>query len=483
MTLLQKIDLNEVNYALCRKDYGFYVDYVHKGRYVHGKFTRFLCKAVQEFIETETGNAYDILLLSVPPQHSKSMTITETLPSWVMGKYPTWRIIEASYNSDFAKRFTKRNAEKIDQFGKQIFGIQIGSTSTADEFELSNKIGKFISRGIMGGITGEPAELVIIDDPVKNREEADSPNQREKIFDEWMNSIKSRFQVGTKIIVIMTRWHEQDLYGKLLETEKNVTRLNFPIECETETDVLGRKRGDLLFPEQPVGKDRKWWDDFKRSYITANGSRALYSLYYGRPSAQEGGLFKRDWIVNNLYDELPSYAYKFISVDATFKDSKKSDFVSIQVWIKTGVHYYLVDRKKRIMGFVDTVKEIEELISKHGDYNALFIEDKANGSAIIDVLKRKYRSVIPVQTDGGKEARANAVSPMAEAGLIHLRRLHDGDMVEELCSFPNSDHDDDVDAMTQGINKTKDIVAQMPEKKKFRDYTDEANDVLGFTGD
>lgn len=476
------IDLNQVNYALCRKDYGFYVEYVHKGRYQHGKFTKYLCKTVQDFIETKTGNAYDILLLSVPPQHSKSMTITETLPSWVLGKHPEWRIIEASYNSDFAKRFTKRNSEKIEEFGKKIFGVGIGGTNAADEFVLDNKIGRFISRGILGGITGEPAELVIIDDPVKNREEADSPNQREKVFDEWLNSVKSRLQAGAKIIVIMTRWHEQDLYGKLLETEKNVTRLNFPVVCEDDIDVLGRKRGDLLFPEPPVNKDKLWWEDFSRSYMTSEGSRALYSLYYGRPSSQEGGLFKRSWFTDNLYTELPRYAYKFISVDATFKDGKKSDFVAIQVWVKVGVHYYLTHRTKRIMGFVDTLKEIEDILRSNQDYNALYVEDKANGSAIIDVLKRKYRSVIPVQTEGGKEARANAISPMVEAGLVHLRSC-DGEMIEELCMFPNSDNDDEVDAMTQGLNKTKDITAMLPEPKKVRDYIDEANNVLDFTGD
>lgn len=471
-------NLNDVQRALCRKSYSYYVEYVHDD-YTHGKFTRFLCDTVQTFIEEKTGHAYDILLLSVPPQHGKSMTITETLPSWCMGHHPNWRVIEASYNSDFAKRFTHRNAEKVRKYGKDIFGIEISGTDAAEEFTLSNGVGRFISRGLLAGITGEPAELVIIDDPIKNNEEAMSQTIREKIFENWLTAVKSRLQPGAKVIVIQTRWHKDDLYGKLLATEKNVKRINFPVVCEVESDEIGRRLGDTLCPE--IGRGKEWWNDFKQSYLTTQGSRALNALYYGRPSDVEGGLFKRSWF--RIYTTPPAIAYKAITIDATFKGSSTSDYVAIQVWGKTGNNYYLLDRIKRIMGFVDTLKVIDEIILLHQDYNAIYIEDKANGSAIIDVLSRKYRAVIPVNPEGGKEARASAIAPMVEAGQIHVRE-QDADLIDECCDFPFAEHDDQVDAMSQLLNKTRSLLALLPEPKNryIREWEDEANDVVSFTG-
>ena len=468
---------NEVMSELSKRSFVEYVEFVHDGRYIHGSFTRYLANEVQTFIEQDTGNAYDILCLSVPPQHSKSTTITETLPSWILGKNPDSRVILVSYNEDFAKLFLRRNHEKIERYGNNIFGLKIGTVDTAEEFNVDGRYGSIISRGFMSGITGRPAEYVIIDDPIKNREQADSPTMRSKLYDEWLNSIKTRLAPRAKVIVIQTRWHQQDLIGLMLENEPNVRYINFPIVCEKPKDELGRRQGDTLFAE--IGKDKKWWEDFRQSYQNSNGSRALNALYYGRPSNEEGGIFKRSWF--KYYDVLPkTLGYKVISVDATFKDSKNSDYVAIQVWGKIGQDIYLIEKVKRIMGFVDTIDEINKVLMRNMDYDALYIEDKANGSAIIDVLKRKYRAVIPVQTDGGKEARASAVAPILEAGNVYIKQEHSS-LVDESCDFPNSNHDDEVDAMTQALNKLRNIVSEVIIKDEDEwSYDDQVNDVLDF---
>lgn len=180
-----------------------------------------IAERVQSFIERDTGHAYDILIIETPPQHGKSMTVTETLPSWYMGADPEAGVIIASYDSDFAERFCRRNKEKIRALGEELFGIRIGKVNRAEEFELEAHRGRFISRGIMAGITGNPASLIIIDDPVKNRMEADSETYRDRLWEEWQNSIKSRLCAGGKVIVIMTPWHEDDLAGRMLSLEKN----------------------------------------------------------------------------------------------------------------------------------------------------------------------------------------------------------------------------------------------------------------------
>ena len=186
-------------------DYAAYCSYVHRGMWTPSRFHKYLCYTVQGFLEEKTGHALDILIISTPPQHGKSITITETLPSWYLGRNPTHRVIEISYNEDFAQKFGRRNRFKIKEFG-EIFGIETAKSPDSNtEFELSNNIGGMISRGVLSGVTGNPANLMIIDDPIKTREEADSETTRDKIWDEWLNSFRSRLAPGAKVILIMTR--------------------------------------------------------------------------------------------------------------------------------------------------------------------------------------------------------------------------------------------------------------------------------------
>ena len=127
---------------LARRSYREYLAYAHDGTWIRTRMSSFIADEVQKFIEADTGHAYDILVVNCPPQHGKSMTISESLPSWVLGKYPEKNIIVASYDSDFAERFCKKNKMKIRSVGKKLFGIEIGSIDRAAEFELSNGIGR-----------------------------------------------------------------------------------------------------------------------------------------------------------------------------------------------------------------------------------------------------------------------------------------------------------------------------------------------------
>lgn len=472
------LDYDKIMQELSKIDYGEYVEYVHNDNYKHGKFTRYLCNVVQEFIETPTERAYEILILSTPPQHSKSMTITETLPSWYLGNNPKHRVIEASYNDDFAKKFIRKNREKIEQYGKDIFDIEMGTPNTSNEFVLSNTIGGMQSRGIKSGITGNPAELVIIDDPVKNAQEAYSETSRDSTYQEWESSIKSRLAAGAKIILIMTRWHKDDLAGRIIANETNVKVLNFPVECIVDEDELGRKRGDPLFPE--LGKDKTWLEDFKKSYQTKEGSKSWNSLFMGKPTSEQGEIIKREWF--RYYTTLPKMYFTAITVDATFKDTPDADRVSIQVWGKVNNRYYLLHRNTKIMGFVTTLKAITDVIKLYPNYNAIYVEDKANGSAIIDVLGRKFNGVVPIQPEGGKIARVHAVQPMFEAGNIYIHKDQDREFEDELVEFPYGEYDDDVDACSQLLNKTKNYVAEAPTVPDIDDVDiyDQINDLISY---
>lgn len=454
--------LSDLNYLrrerarreLARKSYKRYLYYVHGDSWKRTRMSDFLADTVQTFVESNTGNAYDILLIETPPQHGKSLTITETFPSWYLGRYPKNRVIEASYNDDTAKKFGRKNMQKVEQFGGALFGLKPGAIWTTNEFELSNGWGRMLSAGIKAGITGNPANLLIIDDPIKNREDADSENNREKIWNEWQNTLKSRLQANAKVIIIMTPWHEDDLAARVLKNEKNVTLIRLPIEAE-ELDLLGRGVGESLCPE--LGKDNKWLEQFKQSYLDdpANGGlRAWQALYQCSPRVEGGNIVHRDWWKYYDKKDFNSFGTTVISVDAAFKDDKTNDFVAIQVWSKLGNNYYGRYGLNKHLDFPATVQAIRLLKRLFPEVQYILIEDKANGSAIIQTLRHEFVGVIGINPKGGKVSRVNAVAPAIESGNIWLPKdeLWAQELVDQFSQFPAAEHDDAVDATSQALN-------------------------------
>ena len=436
---------------MARRSYKRYLYYVHAPSWKRTRMSDFLADTVQWFVEEDTGHPYDVLLIETPPQHGKSMTITESFPSWYLGKYPKNRVIEASYNEDTAKRFGRKNIEKLEMFGESLFGVKKGSIWTNTEFEFDNGWGRMISRGIMSGITGNPANLMIIDDPIKNREEADSATYREKLWGEWFNTLKSRLAAGAKVIVIMTPWHEDDLAARLLATEPNVTLVRLPVEAE-EQDLLGRRVGDSLAPE--LGKDNAWLQQFKHSYVSdprKGGLRAWQALFQCSPRVEGGNLIRREWWKYYNPKDFNWFGTTVISVDAAFKDKESNDFVAIQVWGKRDLNYYLRYSMNKHMDFPATVATLRLLRQLFPDTTYILIEDKANGSAIIQTLQHEFIGVVGITPKGGKVARVNAISPAIESGHVFLPEgeLWTEEFIDQFTAFPAGAHDDMVDAASQ----------------------------------
>lgn len=441
-------------------NYRFYCYHAHNhGRnkddllWFPSKFHRYLCDKAQEFIEKPTKKAYEILILNTPPQHGKSTTITATLPSWYLMRNPDNKVIAVSYGDSLAQRFGKQNLDKVREYGK-IFGVKLDKKkANAQEFRIEGRTGVMISAGYGSGLTGNPADLIVIDDPVKNRVEADSETDRNKKWSDYIDSIETRISAGGKIILIMTRWHEDDLAGRLMEHYRDrTTVINLPCEAE-ENDPLGRKPGDALCPE--IGKDNEWLKDFKSTHMTEEGLRSWNALYQGRPSAREGNMLKREWWQYYDYSDYENGNLKLdtmmLSVDATFKDHEKNDYVAIQVWGKRDNRCYLIESVNQHLDFPETLKKIQILKMRYPKVGAVLIEDKANGSAIIQMLRKEIMGVIPVEPKGGKESRVEAIAFAVEAGNIYLPRDKNftWEFVDQCAAFPNGKHDDIVDAMSQ----------------------------------
>lgn len=471
---VKELDLLNAELAyreLARRSYAEYLAYVHGPTWKRTKMSQHIAEEVQYFLELNTGHAYDILLIETPPQHGKSTTVTETLPSWFFGKHPEARVIIASYDSEFAERFCRRNEEKIKAYGGNLFGLTL-NVERATEFELTNGKGRLISRGLLSGITGNPADLIIVDDPVKNRQEADSPTYRKRVWDEWQNTLKSRLAAGGKVIVIMTPWHEDDFAARLQANEPNVTLLRLPVEAEAD-DPLGRPVGAPLCPE--LGKGAQWLTEFRTSYLAdpEGGARAWAALYQCKPRVEGGNIIRREWW--KFYDPalIRSFGTEIISVDAAFKDGDDNDFVAITVWGKRGQDCYLRYCLNQHLDFPGTVAAIRRLRALYPNAKTVVIEDKANGSAVIQTLQREMFCV-PVNPLGGKVARVNAVAPAIESGHVYLP---DGapwvsGFVDQFTAFPACAHDDMVDSTTQALQRllfmTGDVAAPEPTEYEQR---------------
>lgn len=449
---------------LARRHYRDYVEYVHHGHYTHFRHTELVCETLQRIADGEQLS----VLIEMPPRHGKSMTVSESFPSYYLGRNPDKRVIAAAYSDGLAKKFGRLNRNKFSEFSHELFEVQLSDANAATkDWGVQDRRGGMIATGIGGSITGQGADLMIIDDPIKNMKEASSQTIRDNIWDEWEATLSTRLHDGASLIVIMTRWHEDDLIGRLLvRSPRKWIRLRLPAIAEDEEDLLGREIGEPLCPE--LGYDEHWAEEKKEEV----GSRTWGALYQQRPSPAGGNIFKREWIKYyvrtaeqkrewGLSEEiavLPTHFDKMAqSWDCTFKDSETSDFVAGGVWGRKKAQYFLFDIDHRRMGFADTMKAIRAMSDKWPNARSKYIEDKANGTAIIEMLKDEISGIVPVNPDGGKEARANAVSPLFEAGNVYLPHPNMcpwvEELIEELVSFPNAAHDDLVDMTTQALNQ------------------------------
>lgn len=454
----RQVLMEEARRELARRTMGDFVLYVDDN-YQMNWHHRLLCDYLDKLACKEIRR----LMVFMPPRHGKSELVSRKFPAYLLGRNPDTSIISCSYSADLASRMNRDVQRLIDSekysllfpeshlFGKNIRSTAKGSfLRNSDIFEIVNHRGTYRSSGVGGGITGMGGEYIIIDDPVKNREDADSATMREKVYDWYTSTLYTRLEKDGCILLTLTRWHEDDLAGKLLKAAQEGadqwTILELPAVCEYPPKPYDvRQEGEALW---------KWKYDeeaLEKMKVTV-GSRDWAALYQQHPTPGEGGTFKREWW--NYYKVLPNGLYDFVqSWDCTFKDAQSSDYVVGQVWARKGSSRYLLDQVRGRMSFTETLRAIRSLSAKWPQAIRKLVEDKANGTAVIDVLRKEIPGLIPVEPEGGKIVRANAVTAVAEAGNIYLPDpsiapwVHD--FVEEHAVFPNGANDDQVDAQTQ----------------------------------
>lgn len=411
------------------------------------------------------------LIISMPPQEGKSQRASRRFPLWALVQNPDLRIAIASYEHGVARRWGRAIRDDITTHSAML-GLSVRSDLSAQhEWQLTDHEGGVYSTGVGGALTGRPVDLAIIDDPIKDREQANSEVYRERVWSWWTDVMATRLAPGAPVVLILTRWHHDDLAGRLLAAEDGHLWkvINIPAECDDEEkDPLRRKIGEFM--ESARRRTSKQW----RAIKIRSGSFTWASLYQGKPTPDKGNLFPLDgwkryehplWVVRengahiipNLH--LDDDAEMVQSWDFTFKDTKSSDYVVGQVWMRKGPDAYLLYQVRKKAGFAESVQMIKDVTAMWPQAIAKLVEDKANGPAIINALHRQIGGMIPVEPEGSKYARASAITPFRESGNIWLPDpvACDApwitDLTEEARLFPQGANDDTVDAMSQAVHR------------------------------
>lgn len=425
---------------------------------------RRLCEALDLFSK----RVIKRLMVFMPPRHGKSELVSRCLPAYLLGREPDSSIIATSYSSSLASRMN-RDVQRImdtpsyaDVFPLSRLSdknVVAGAPGTwlrnATIFEVVGRRGSYRCSGVGGGITGMGADFGLIDDPIKNQEEAYSTNFRDRLWDWYISTFYTRLESEDSCILLtLTRWHEDDLAGRLLKQMKEDPDADqwhvvaFPAVCESEDNEQDpREIGDALWPGR-----------FPLEILEKNKANGMYfwnALFQQRPAPIEGSIVQRSWVKH--YRHLPDDCREWIqSWDLTFKETRKGSFVCGQVWCRKRGEFFLVDQVHERLDFPGTIGAIRGMVEKYPQCRAVLVEDKANGPAVIAALRREVSGIIPVEAKESKEARLHSVTPLLEAGNVYFpdERWVD-DLVEELVAFPNGAYNDQVDALSQALNRYK----------------------------
>ena len=438
-----------------------------------------ICDTLDQFLRDVEAQKSPRLIICQPPRSGKSEIVSRRFPAYALGKNPDLQIIATSYSSDLVSRFN-RDVQRIidDDIYREIFpsttlnGRNVKTDTrasyirTSDLFEVVGHKGSYRSTGVGGGITGQGADILIIDDPIKDRAEANSPTIREKLWDWYTSTAYTRLSPGGGVIVMATRWHTDDLIGRLIQKMQEGSGDDFNVityPAIAEHDEPHRKAGEALHPER---YDLEQLNAIRQTI----GPQDWSALYQQRPVPEGGAVFKIDafkrWNSTNLP---PTFDQILGSWDMTFKDSKSSDYVVGQVWGRKGVDLYLLDLFRGQWDFTKTLEMFALMTAKYPRTHRWLIEDKANGSAIISVLKKQIHGITPITPTESKLERAYAVTPLIEAGNVYIPESATwlANFEDELLNFPAGAHDDQVDSMTQALNFARQhTVSTIPESNR-----------------
>ena len=426
------------------------------------KFYKFHATVIEQLQRVIDGKC-NRLILQVPPRHGKSLLASQLLPAAYLLAHPDRYVGISSYSAELAEGFSR----KAREFFKDGGGLLDPNSKAVNAWGTEGGGGLWAA-GVGGAVTGRSGHLLIIDDPVKNREDAESARMMDKLNDWYTSTLYTRLEphVGA-IVVIQTRWSENDMIGQLLENEHNVSEKGRENWTIVDLPALYEDAGDRppLPPHCPAISDwrenigealcpQRYDTDALERIREAVGSRDFASLYQQRPAPEGGNMFSPDWW--QFYDwdtPLPTFQRVILSVDCTFTDTKKSDYVVGTVVGQAGSQFYVLDLVREKLDVVGTMAMIARMYKRH-QLNGTVIELAASGYAVYQMMQKKVPGLIGFKPEKSKVSRASGIVPLVEAGNIYLPASATWleSFINEFSLFPASKNDDMVDSLTMAVN-------------------------------
>ena len=464
-TAMRLLELErELHKRDARMRFPVFLDYTTPS-YERQWFHTLIADRCQRLLEGTLGT--DRLMLFVPPQHGKSEIVSRKFPAWALGINPLLKIVGSSYSADLAEQFSRSIQRTIDssEYGEVFPNTYLnnqrvttdknrGWVRKVDMFETVGFGGFYKAVGVGGSLTGTPADLGIIDDPVKDALEAGSQTYRDRIWDWYTDVFLTRLHNNSKQILIMTRWHEDDLAGRLLEKEpEKWTVVSIPAIRE-----------DMSFAEDPRQIGEALWEDrhslSRLLDVEKRSPRTFAALYQQRPTIAGGNIIKREWLkhikaadFNRIYDGEPIVFF----LDTAYTDKTDNDPSGIIATCKIGNDLYVTHAHKVLLKFPDLIRFIPSYVKGHGytNHSTIRIEPKANGISVVDQLKETsgLNVVRTPSPKDSKETRLYAASPTIEAGrVILVEGAWNEAFEDEVCGFPAKPHDEFVDVLGYAID-------------------------------
>ena len=435
---------------LAQKDFDKFVHEMWPG-FIDGRHHKVMAKKFQEIAEGKLKR----LIINMPPRHTKSEFASYLLPAWFLGKYPNKKIIQCSNTAELAVGFGRkvRNLVGSEQYAKVFPNVSLRADSKAAGRWSTNANGEYFAIGVGGTVTGKGADLLIIDDP-HSEQEAKLAQSNSEVFDqvyEWYTSgPRQRLQPGGAIVIVMTRWAKKDLTGRILQSA---------------IDRDGNDDWEVIDFPAILPSDKPLWPEFwsleELEALKSELPPAKWNAQYQQqPTSEEGALIKREWWKSWEGERPPNCEFTIQSWDTAFTKSERSDYSACTTW---GVFYKDEDYNNPNIILLDAFKERLEFPElkasalrhyKEWEPDAFIVEAKASGAPLIYELRAMG---IPVQeftpTRGNdKIVRVNAVADLFASGKVWAPPTRwAAEVIEELASFPNSDHDDLVDSSTQAL--------------------------------
>jgi len=415
----------------------------------------------------------DNLLITMAPRHAKSHFGTVLFPSYFMARDPERYVMSTSYNAQLATDFGRQVRDIVtDNVVSQAFpDLKVSPESRAQDVWSTTEGGRYFAIGVGGTTSGRPANLLVVDDPIRNREDAESATYRNKSWNFYSSALATRLQPQnsgrpSKQIVTLTRWHPDDLAGRLMASEDWAEgrwhHLNYPAilsrpkvylcpETNTQKEDPDEQEDVALWPERFPLEDLN-----RRRRLNP---REFESLYQQQPFIQGGNLIKANWWRFYPKDLDPTtFSTLIITADTAFKKGEENDNSAVAIMgMDAAGDIYLVDFVHGRFDFPDLKMRLVTLnnLWRGKGLRGIYIEDKASGMSLIQELKRRSgMSVIPYKVTKDKVARVNSVLPLIEGGRVFLpeRAPWLDRFIEECTTFPSGKHDDMVDAFTMGVD-------------------------------